>query len=165
MTSIALRVNSGSSSRKSTPWWASEISPGFDERSAADQRRLTDRVVRKTKRARPHDAGAADQQSGDAVNLRHFERFVQRHRRKNRWKASCEHRFAATRRSDEQKIVTAGGCDLERPLCGELTAHVGQIPMHEFVGKLEHGRGRYGAAISNLVRASTATADRSESTA
>ncbi len=27
-TSSAPRLNSGSSSRKSTPWWASEISPG-----------------------------------------------------------------------------------------------------------------------------------------
>ena len=142
MTSIALRVNSGQLVEKEHAMMGERYLAGLRERSAADEGGLTDRVVRKTKRPRPHDARATDEQSGHAVNFRHLERFLQRHRWKNRWKAPREHRLAAARRSDEQKIVTAGGRDLEGALGGDLTAHVGQIAMHEFVGKIEHGSGR-----------------------
>ncbi len=100
---------------------------GFGEGAAADQRRLADGMMRKPKRSRTDDARARDEQSADAVNLCHFERFVQRHRRKNGRQPSRQHRFPASWRTHEQQIVAAGRGDFERAFGRELTAHVGEI--------------------------------------
>jgi hypothetical protein len=55
----------------------------FNQRAATNQCGLTDRVMRKPKRPRSNDAGSPYEQSGNAIDLRDFERFVQRHRRQN----------------------------------------------------------------------------------
>ena len=55
MTSRTLRLNSGSSSRNSTPLCASETSPGFGIVAAADQAGVGNRVMRRAKRARGDD--------------------------------------------------------------------------------------------------------------
>ena len=73
--SSAGRENSGSSSRNSTPRWASVISPGRGRAPAADQPRRRDRVVRRAERPLARQAAAAE--PGDAVDLRDLERLVE----------------------------------------------------------------------------------------
>ena len=94
----------------------------LDERASADQSGLRNRMMRKAKRARAHDAGASAQQSRDAVDLRYLERLVRRHRRKNRGQPSCEHRLAAAGRPDEEQVVAAGRGNFECSFGSELAA-------------------------------------------
>ena len=135
------------------------------ERAAADERGLADRVMRKPKRPCAHDAGAADEQSGDAVDLRDLERFVQRHRRQNRRQTAREHRLAAARRPDEQEIVSAGRGDFERALWRRAARARRRNRRDELVV----AGSRAGAAVRRRhfapLPTSTATADCSESTA
>lgn len=74
----------------------------FDRRPAADEGDLRNGMMGKAKRARAYDAGFAVEQAGDAVNFSNVEGFVQGHRWENRRQPSREHRFSATRGTDEE---------------------------------------------------------------
>src|SRR6185312_4603854 len=86
-------------------------------------------MVRCTKRTAVDDSPTAAEQSGDAVDLRDVERLGARHRGQDRAQTLREHRLSATRRSDEQQIVSAGRRDLEGSLRGDLPADVGEVAL------------------------------------
>jgi hypothetical protein len=98
--SSAARGNSGSSSRNSTPWCASEISPGPRRRAAAHQRHGTGRVVRRAGRPlRP----ARQRRSGrPGWRPRRFPAPRHRHRRQQAGEALRQHRLARAGRADQQ---------------------------------------------------------------
>ncbi len=80
--------------------------------------------------------------AGEALDHRDFERFACVERRQQAGQARGEHRLAGARRADHQKIVAAGGCDLERALGRLLALHIAQVGRVErFVGEARDGRG------------------------
>ncbi len=79
-TSSTCRRNSGSSSRKSTPWWAIESSPGRVERAAADQPGVGDGVVRRAEGSLRHQRLPVVEQPHHRVDLRDLERLAEAHR-------------------------------------------------------------------------------------
>src|SRR5581483_11831561 len=70
---------------------------------------------------------AVAKQAGDAVDLRGFQRLLERERREDGGDALGEHGFAGARRPDEQNVVAAGSGDLERALDGFLALDFGEV--------------------------------------
>ena len=116
------------------------VSQGYFPRSgdtaAADEPRHGDRMMRTSKRALPHDIFRFIE-AGDAVDLRHFERFFPRHRRKDGRDAAGQHGFPGTRRPCHQYIVRSGSCDLHRLLGEDLPLHLSIVYItHHFAARL-----------------------------
>ena len=111
-------------------------------RSAADQRGVRDRVMRRAKRALGDQPRARRQQADDRVDRRDVERLVERQRRQDARHASRHHRLAGARRSDEQQVVTAGRGDLERAPREQLAADVGEIRAERGGAGRQGGTGR-----------------------
>ena len=61
------------------------------------------------------------------MNFRRFQRFFFGHIGHNRRNTLCKHGFAGTRRAHEQKVVSAGNCDFQRPFRRFLSFNEGQI--------------------------------------
>ena len=121
------RENSPSSSRKSTPYWASEISPGRGKAPPpTSETQLAVWCGARNGRVGDH-ARRAPEQSRDAVDLRHVERLGGRHRRQDRRHAARQHRLAAAGRPDQHDVVSACRRDLERALRERLSADVGEV--------------------------------------
>ena len=116
-------VNSGSSSRKSTPRWASADFARARPHAAADQRRHARRMMRGAERPRPADA-AAGEVAGEDSDHADFEHLGRLERRQDRGQPPRQHRFAGAGRADHQQIMPAGGGDLERALGGLLALDV-----------------------------------------
>ena len=126
-TSRLRRLNSGSSSRNRTPWWASEISPGAGglppptmpaslmvwcgERNG---RRRQQRLVRL-------------QPAHGAVDARRLQALGRRQRRQDRRQPLGQHRLAGPGRADHQDVVAPAGGDHEGALGELLAAHVGEV--------------------------------------
>ena len=125
--SSALRENSVSSSRKSTPPVASEISPGRGPDAAADERRRRRAVVRRAERRSPDRARPGTQHAGRRVHARHLERRLLVERRQQPRQPPREHRLAHARRADHEHVVAAHRGQLERAARERLAAHVGEI--------------------------------------
>src|SRR5262245_9396051 len=83
--------------------------------------------MRISKRSRRNKGLFRVQQSGDAVDLGRLDRFIQRERRDDCWDALREHRFARTRWTDHQDIVTARDCNLDGAFDVSLTFYVADI--------------------------------------
>ena len=96
-------------------------------RAAANQRDVGDGVMRGAKGTIRQQTGASWKQSGNRMHRGHLERFVERERRQNARQPPRHHRLPRARWTDQQQIVTAGGCDLERAAREELAADVGEI--------------------------------------
>ena len=75
------RRNSGSSSRKSTPWCARLTSPGRGPLAAADEADLAHGVVRRAERARARERASATSSPATLWIAVHLERLVGRERR------------------------------------------------------------------------------------
>src|SRR6202162_6632692 len=85
-------------------------------RPSANQARIANGVVRRTKRPRAYKSLSTFKCSRDAMNARGFNRFLERHGRQNGWEALCQHRFAGSRRTNEQNIVAARTRNFQGPL-------------------------------------------------
>ena len=96
-------------------------------RSAADERRVGDCVVRRAKRTDGQQPCAWAEEAGDRVNRRRLERFRERQRRQDPRDPTRHHRLACAGRTDQQQIVSARGRDLERTPSEQLAADVGEI--------------------------------------
>ena len=120
--------NSGSSSRNSTPRWASADLARPRPRAAADQRRHAGRMMRRAERPRPSPMRAARQLAGEAAapcDTSSISAGVER--RQDRRQPPRQHRLAGARRPDHQEVVAAGGGDLERALGGLLALDVREV--------------------------------------
>ena len=69
----------------------------------------------------------ARQETGDGVNRGHFERLVEGQAAAGPRQPARHHRLAGTGRADHQRVVAAGGRDLERPPRHRLAVHVGEV--------------------------------------
>ena len=83
-------------------------------------------MVRRAERA-PIGQRPALQRPGDRRNHRDFQKLRRRERRQQRGQAHGEHRLARPGRAGEQKIVTAGGGDLQGALGALLPLHIGKV--------------------------------------
>ena len=73
----------------------------------------------------------------DRVNLRRFNRLIKAHIGENGRKTLGEHRLTRAGRAYHNDVVTACGCDFQRALRLELTAHVGKIHLTDMRGEVE----------------------------
>ena len=147
MTSSTLRGNSGSSSRKSTPLWARETSPGRGIDAAADQAGVGDGVVRRAERPLGDQPGGGIEHAGDGVDLGRLQRFVEGERREDGGQALGQHRLARAGRADHENVVAAGGGDFERALGGLLAAHILEVD-GEMLQLAEQLFGRYAKRLA-----------------
>ena len=124
--SSAARVNSGSSSRKSTPRWARVTSPGR-RLAAADERRRRCRVVRRAERpahrAAPPGASRPAAEWMRVISSASPASSGGQHA----GEPPREHRLARARRADHEQVVAARCGDLERPARARLAADVGEV--------------------------------------
>ena len=97
------------------------------EASSSNQGHVADRMMRRTKRPNADQRSILAQLSGDAVNLRRLQCFIQCQWRKDRRQALGQHRLAGTRRSDEYQVVPARSRHLHSAFNVLLTLHVGEI--------------------------------------
>ena len=97
------------------------------DRASADQARVADGVVRRAERPRADEPARVVQDSGDAMDARGFDGFLERHGRKDRGDAFCEHRFSRAGRPDKNNVVAAGAGDFEGALGGLLPADVAHV--------------------------------------
>ena len=94
---------------------------------AAEQTGVARGVVRRAKRPPRHQRLARGQQSDDAVNLRRFERLVQGQGRQNRRQPFGQHGFAGAGRTNEQRVVSAGGGDFQCAFHVFLSFDLGKV--------------------------------------
>ena len=106
---------------------ASETSPGTRHRTAADQSRIADGVVRRAKGTHAHQSVARVQHTGHAVNLGGLQRLFKSQRRQNRRHAFGQHRLAAARRPDHQNVVSARAGHFHGALGRVLAAHILEV--------------------------------------
>ena len=115
------------SSRKSTPWCASDTSPGRRNvdpppRSPASE---TEWCGARNGPERQH--ASLPEQPGDRVELGRLERLFARELRQDRREPPRQHRLARAGRADHEQVVTARRGDLERPPRLRLAAHLGEV--------------------------------------
>ena len=126
-TSSVVRLNSGSSSRNSTPLWARLISPGVGVEPPPTRPALRDRVMRRAKRPAGQQRLAGRQAAHRAVDARGLDRLLGRQHGQDRRHALGQHGLAGAGRADHQQIVPAGGGDRDGPLGHLLAADVGEV--------------------------------------
>jgi hypothetical protein len=117
--------NSGNSSRNSTPWCASEISPGRG--GEPPPTRATALAVwcgAQVGRCAQLIGAEAPAQAGHG---RAFQRLVDGHGRQQAGEALRQHRLARAGLAHHQQAVPAGRRDLQRALGAGLALHVGQV--------------------------------------
>ena len=125
-TSSTWRLNSGSSSRKSTPWCASEISPGRGG-DPPPTSATAEAVWCGARHSRTPIALDREPARREALHRRGLERLVLRHRGKDPRQALREHRLAGAGRAGEQDAVRARRRDLERAPGLRLAFHVREV--------------------------------------
>ena len=126
-TSSVWRLNSGNSSRNSTPLWASEISPGEGVEPPPTRPGVADRVVRRAEGTDGQQRLAGLQPAHGAVDPRGFDRFAGRQVGQDRRHPLGQHRLAGAGRAEHQEVVPAAGGHGQRPLGHLLAADVGEI--------------------------------------
>jgi hypothetical protein len=117
-TSRTWRRNSGNSSRQSTPWWASDTSPGIGTWpppiSPASEMVWWARATRAGRDQRRAVAGEAR----DAVDTRGLNGLGEGHRRQDGGEPPCQHRLARPRGAKEQVAlntkISSGFIDMTR---------------------------------------------------
>ena len=126
-TSSVRRLNSGSSSRNSTPLCARLISPGVGV--LPPPTRPASLIVWCGERnGRVASSGWPGlQQAHRAVDARGLDRFAGDQLGQDRRHALGEHRLAGAGRAEHQEIVRAGGGDGDGPLGHLLPADVGEV--------------------------------------
>ena len=97
--------------------------------AAAQKRAAADAVVRTAKRTLQHDTVCLRQKSHNAVNLGDLQRLGLRHRRQNRYQATCQHRLPTARRTHHQDTVTTSGGNFQGSACYKLPFDIGKIHM------------------------------------
>ena len=103
---------------------------------------------------------SGDEHAGDRVDPHHLERLARLERRQDRRQPASEHRLARSGRAGEQKVVTAGGGELERAAGALLAADVGQvgrIGLRRLVGRLGRRRTQLAAQVARRPRRGAAT--------
>ena len=100
---------------------------GARQLTAADQRYVRDRVMRRAKRPLRQEPGAGRQQAGDGMDRRCLQRLVKGERRQDRGDASRHHRFSRAGRAHHQRVMAARGGDLQRPPRQGLPVDVGEV--------------------------------------
>src|SRR4051812_13952814 len=93
----------------------------------ADQSSAGYRVVWRAEWTDSLAHSVAVQNTRNGMNCDDLQRFVFRQRRQNGWQSTREHRFACSRRTDEQHVVTASRGNLQRPLRRLLSDDIGEI--------------------------------------
>ena len=130
ITSRTLRGNSGSSSRNSTPLWASDTSPGRGTApppiSPASEMVWCGERNGRT----PTKSGARIEHAGDAVDLGGLQRFFKTKRRQDGGHALGQHGLAGARRADHQDVMAAGAGHFEGALGGVLAADIFEVDRH-----------------------------------
>ena len=126
--SSALRGNSGSSSRNSTPPWASEISPGRGgEPPPTSATALAEWCgARRALAAGPGRAGRRSPGRPGPAAPR-WPALPLRSSAAAGRQTLRQHRLAGARRADQQQAVAAGRGDLQRALGRGLALHVAQV--------------------------------------
>jgi hypothetical protein len=99
---------------------------GTRPRAAADQSRHARRMMRRTEGAIAADASPGEI-AGKTADHAHFEHLRRLERRQDRGQSPRQHRFAGTRRPDQQKLMTSGRGQLERALRGLLPLDVLEV--------------------------------------
>ena len=107
------RANSDSSSRNSTPRWASVASPGCGG-LAPPTRPAAEIVWCGARNGRAVTRPAAPRRPGDRLDARDLDRLVGVERRQDRRQPAREHRLAGARRALQEQVVAARRGDLER---------------------------------------------------
>lgn len=102
--------------------------------SSAQQSNVADGVVRRTEWSRRHERISLGQPTGDAMNFRRFDCFLDRHRRNDCGDAFREHRLPGAGRTDHENIVSAGDGDLERAFDVGLPFDIAEIDLVILVG-------------------------------
>ena len=107
-------LNSGASSRKSTPWWAREIAPGSDDPgAAAGDRRHRRAVVRRDERRRAVELDDLTDLPGERADGVGLEGLLAAERRQHRDEPLGEHRLADPGWPGHQQVVPTRGRQLE----------------------------------------------------
>ena len=96
-------------------------------RAATDDRRRTRRVMWCAKRSLSNKSRSARHGTDRRVNARDFEGFIWREWRKNRRQCARHHGLAASSRTDQKHVVSAGSCKRERPLRRLLAAYFSEV--------------------------------------
>jgi hypothetical protein len=89
--------HSGNSSKKSTPLWASNPSPGIGTCPTADQPHIRDGLVRGTTRARRDHRRVGAGEASDAVGADGVDGLWQSYRRQGGGQPPCQHQRARPR--------------------------------------------------------------------
>jgi hypothetical protein len=100
---------------------------GPRDRAPADQAGVTDGVMRRAKRPGAHQAARLLEHSGNAMNARGLDGFLERHRRQNCRNALGQHGFSRAGRAEENNIVAACAGDFERALGTLLAANIAEV--------------------------------------
>jgi hypothetical protein len=96
-------------------------------RPTSNQARARNRMVGRSERPNAFAHSVVIEHARDGMNCNHFQGFVLGERRQNRRKAACEHGLSCARWSDEQDVVSAGGCHLECTLRCLLANDIGEV--------------------------------------
>src|SRR5687768_12799896 len=99
------------------PWWI----------ATANEPRIGDRVVWGTEGSAPDECASRCERTGHGVHRRDLERLPLGEGGENSRETPGQHRLAGTRRPGEQRVVSARGSDLERPLGGLLSGDVAEV--------------------------------------
>ena len=144
--------NSGSSSRKSTPWCARLISPGFAfELPPTSAGRLVPWCGSLNWRFRKQPA--ALQKPGDAMDHGYFQSFRRVQWRQNSRQAGSQHRLARAGRPHHQQVVNPRRRHFQSALRGFLPLDVAQVPhagRHRF--HMQFWRGQYLRTLEMIYR-------------
>jgi hypothetical protein len=82
---------------------------------------------------------------------RHFQRLVEGERRENAREPARHHGLARAGRADHQRVVPAGGGDLQRPSRERLPVDVREVAVHRECRHGRQRRGRLGRGERNRV--------------
>ena len=123
--------------------------------AAADDRRRRRAVVRSAERPPGDQRPLGREQPGDGVDPHHLERLARLERRQDRRQPARRASSCPSGRAREQKVVTAGGRELERAPGALLAADVGQVGR---VGLGPPSGGSAGGGRSSPRRYATASA-------
>ncbi len=127
ITSRTVRLNSGNSSKNSTPLCDNEISPGCG--TLPPPTNATSLMVwcgDRNGRSR-NERTVFRHFARHAVYLGGFECFVQTKRRQDGGQPFCKHRFARAGRANENGVVPAGSRNFQRPLDVFLPFYIVEI--------------------------------------
>ena len=100
---------------------------GIWKRSAAEQANIADGVVRIAEWSNRNKRFFGVEQARNAMNFRRLDRFLERERRNNGRNAFGQHGFARPRRTNHQRVMTAGDRHFNRSLHVPLPLHVAEI--------------------------------------